>query len=64
MPPIGQPERATQDRVLALFRNELGWRYLGDWSDPNAASTVACTSAKRLGSAGAARPSGSVAPTS
>lgn len=33
MPPIGQPERATQDRVLALFRNELGWRYLGDWSD-------------------------------
>lgn len=33
MPPIGQPERATQDRVLALFRDELGWRYLGDWSD-------------------------------
>ena len=33
MPPIGQPERATQDRVLAMFRDELGWRYLGDWSD-------------------------------
>lgn len=33
MPPIGQPERATQDRVLALFRDELDWRYLGDWSD-------------------------------
>lgn len=33
MPPIGKPERATQDRVLALFRDELGWRYLGDWSD-------------------------------
>jgi type I restriction enzyme R subunit len=33
MPPIGQPERATQDRVLALFRDELGWRYLGDWAD-------------------------------
>ncbi len=33
MPPIGQPERATQDRVRALFRDELGWRYLGDWSD-------------------------------
>lgn len=30
MSPIGQPERATQDRVLALLRDELGWRYLGD----------------------------------
>ena len=28
---IGQPERATQDRVLALFR-ELGYRSLGDWT--------------------------------
>jgi type I restriction enzyme R subunit len=30
---IGQPERATQDRIIALFRNELGYRYLGDWRD-------------------------------
>lgn len=30
---VGQPERATQNRVLALFRNELGYRYLGDWTD-------------------------------
>ena len=30
---IGQPERATQDRVIALFRDELGYRYLGDWTD-------------------------------
>jgi type I restriction enzyme, R subunit len=30
---IGQPERATQNRVIALFREELGYRYLGDWTD-------------------------------
>ena len=33
---IGKPERATQDRVIALFRDELKYRYLGDWTDrPN-----------------------------
>jgi type I restriction enzyme, R subunit len=30
---IGKTERATQDRVIALFRDELGYAYLGDWSD-------------------------------
>ncbi|MDP2141760.1 MAG: HsdR family type I site-specific deoxyribonuclease [Gammaproteobacteria bacterium] len=30
---IGQPERATQRRVIALFRDELGYRFLGDYSD-------------------------------
>jgi len=25
---IGQPERATQNRVIALLRDELGYRYL------------------------------------
>ncbi len=30
---IGQPERATQDRVIALFRDELGYRHLGDWTE-------------------------------
>ncbi|WP_295452311.1 type I restriction endonuclease [uncultured Thiodictyon sp.] len=33
MSTVGQPERATQDRVIALFRDELGYRYLGDWTD-------------------------------
>jgi type I restriction enzyme R subunit len=30
---IGQPERATQDRIIALFRDELSYSYLGDWRD-------------------------------
>ena len=33
---IGQPERATQNRIIALFRDELAYRYLGDKTDlPN-----------------------------
>ena len=30
---IGKPERATQNRIIALFCDELGYRYLGDWTD-------------------------------
>ena len=33
MNPIGKPERATQKRIIALFRDELKYRYLGDRSD-------------------------------
>ena len=33
MSTVGQPERATQNRVIALFRDELHYRYLGDWTD-------------------------------
>ena len=33
MSDLGKSERATQSRVLRLFREELGYRYLGDWSD-------------------------------
>ncbi len=33
MSDIGKPERATQNRVIALFKDELQYRYVGDWSD-------------------------------
>ena len=40
MSPVGQPERATQNRVIALFRDELGYRYLGDWTDRDGNSNI------------------------
>ncbi|MGH9420660.1 MAG: hypothetical protein ACRD3J_11850 [Thermoanaerobaculia bacterium] len=30
---LGQPERTTENRIIALFRDELGYRYLGDWTE-------------------------------
>ena len=30
---VGQIERKTQDRVVALFQHTLGYEYLGDWAD-------------------------------
>ena len=33
MSTLGKPERATQNRVAALFREQLGFTYLGDRSD-------------------------------
>lgn len=30
--PISKPERATQERVIALFTQQLGYRFLGNWS--------------------------------
>jgi type I restriction enzyme, R subunit len=30
---VGKPEIVTQRRVVAMFCDELGYRYLGDWSD-------------------------------
>lgn len=37
---IGKPERATQRRLISLFRDELGYRYLGDWSDRDENSNI------------------------
>lgn len=32
MSDVGQIERKTQDRVVALFRDQLGYEYLGNWA--------------------------------
>lgn len=37
---VGRPERATQNRIIKLFANELGYRYLGDWSDREGNSNI------------------------
>ena len=37
---VGQPERATQDRVIALFQDELGYQYLGNWKDRGGNSNI------------------------
>jgi type I restriction enzyme R subunit len=36
MSTIDKPERATQQRVIDLFTQQLGYRYLGDWSGRSA----------------------------
>lgn len=33
MSDVGQKERATQNRIVKLFRDQLGYGYLGDWHD-------------------------------
>lgn len=40
MSDIGKPERATQERVIKLFREGLGYRYLGDWIDRTGNSNI------------------------
>lgn len=37
---VGALERATQNRVVALFRKELKYRYLGDWTDRDYNSNI------------------------
>jgi len=40
MSDLGKSERATQERVIALFVDGLGYRYLGDWSERNGNSSI------------------------
>ena len=40
MSPVGSAERDTQDRVISLFKNDLGYEYLGDWSDRTGNSNI------------------------
>ena len=40
MSDVGKPERETQNRIIALFRHELGYRYLGDWTDRDGNSNI------------------------
>lgn len=37
---IGKPERSTQDRVVRLFRETLGYRYLGNWEERDNNSNI------------------------
>jgi type I restriction enzyme, R subunit len=30
---VSKPERSTQDRVIELFTQQLGYRYLGNWAE-------------------------------
>lgn len=33
MSTVGQVEKKTQQRIVKLFRESLGYDYLGDWTD-------------------------------
>lgn len=40
MTDIGKPERVTQNRVIRLFRDELDYAYLGDWTERSGNSNI------------------------
>ncbi len=37
---IGKPERETQNRIIALFRDNLKYRYFGDFTDRQGNSNI------------------------
>jgi type I restriction enzyme R subunit len=37
---VGQIERATQNRIVALFENNLGYKYLGNWEEREGNSNI------------------------
>jgi type I restriction enzyme R subunit len=37
---VGSPESVTQKRVISLFREELGYRYLDDWTNREGNSNI------------------------
>lgn len=39
-PSVGQLERNTQNRVVALFQERLGYDYLGDWEDREGSTNI------------------------
>ena len=43
---VGQVERRTQDRVVELFRDALGYDYLGNWQDREGNSNVELQTAR------------------
>ncbi|MCZ7558532.1 MAG: HsdR family type I site-specific deoxyribonuclease [Bacteroidia bacterium] len=40
MDAVGQREKKTQQRVVTLFRDTLGYEYLGDWTDREGNSNI------------------------
>lgn len=39
-PIVGQIEKKTQARIIALFRNQMGYEYLGNWIDREGNSNI------------------------
>ena len=37
---VGKSERETQDRIISLFHDELGYDYLGNWIDREGNSNI------------------------
>ena len=37
---VGQLERQTQNRIVALFRDRLGYEYLGNWEEREGNSNI------------------------